>query len=82
VTSSLSRFTAYPQQGHLERLLRVFRYLKKGPNRRIVVDSWGPIYKGWQDSLDMDYTKELGDQYPEAHEEIDTNAPSPLVEEI
>jgi hypothetical protein len=77
VTSSLSRFTACPRQGHLEQLLRVFGYLKKQPNLRIVVDSWEPIYKGGQDALDMDYTEELGDQYPEAHEEIDTNAPSP-----
>ncbi len=43
VTSSLSRFTACPRQGHLERLLRVSGYLKKRPNRRIVVDSQEPI---------------------------------------
>jgi hypothetical protein len=30
----------------------------------------------------MDYTKELGDQYPEAHKEIGKNAPNPLVEEM
>jgi hypothetical protein len=42
-TSSLSRFTACPRQGHLERLLRVSGYLKKRPNRRIVVDSQEPI---------------------------------------
>jgi hypothetical protein len=82
-TSSLSRFTACPRQGHLERLLRVFGYLKnKRPNRRIVVDSREPIYKGGQGALDMDYTEELRDQYPEAHEEIVTDAPSPLVEEM
>jgi hypothetical protein len=81
-TSSLSRFTACPGQGHLERLLRVFGYLKKRPNRMIVVDSREPIYKGGQDALSMDYTEELGDQYPEAHKEIVTNAPSPLVEEM
>jgi hypothetical protein len=81
-TSSLSRFTACPRQGHLERLLRVLGYLKKRANRRIVVDSREPIYKGGQDALGMDYTDELGDQCPEAHEEIDTNAPSPLVEEM
>jgi hypothetical protein len=81
-TSSLSRFTACPRQGHLERLLRVSGYLKKRPNRRIVVDSREPIYDGGQDALNMDYTEELGDQYPEAHEEIATNAPSPLVKEM
>jgi hypothetical protein len=30
----------------------------------------------------MDYTEELGSLYPEAHEEVDTNAPVPLVEEM
>jgi hypothetical protein len=79
-TTSLSRFTACPWQGHLEPLFRVFGYLKKQPNQRIVVDSWEPIYEGGQDALDMDYTEELGDQYREAHKEIDTNAPNPLVE--
>jgi hypothetical protein len=62
-TSSLSRFTACPRQGHLERLFRVFGYLKKRPNRRIVVDYREPIYEGGQDALDMDYNEELGDHY-------------------
>jgi hypothetical protein len=80
--SSLSRFRACPWQGHIKRLFRVFRYLKKRPNWRIVVNSWERIYEGGQDALDMDYTKELGDLYLETHEEIDTNAPVPLVEEM
>jgi hypothetical protein len=80
-TSSLSRFTACPWQGHLKPLFRIFGYFKKRPNRRVVVHSWEPIYEGGQDSLDMDYTMELGDLYPEAHEEIGTNAPVPLVKE-
>jgi hypothetical protein len=63
-------------------LLWVFGYLKKGANRRIPVDSWEPIYEGGQDALNMDYTKELGDQYPDDHEEIDTDTASPLVKEI
>jgi hypothetical protein len=78
----LSRFTACPRQGHLGLFLRVFRHFKKRPNRRIVVDSWEPFYEGGQDALDMDYAKELGDQYADAHEEIATDAPSPLVEEM
>jgi hypothetical protein len=81
-TSSLSRFTACPRKGHLERLLRVFGYLKKRPNRRIVVDSRDPIYEGGEDSLSRDFTKELGDQYPGAFEEIDANLPKPLIDEI
>jgi hypothetical protein len=81
-TSSLSRFTACPQKGHLERLLRVFGYLKKRPNWRIVVDSRDPIYKGGEDSLSRAFTKELGNQYPGAFEEINANLPKPLINKI
>jgi hypothetical protein len=81
-TSSLSRFTACPQKGHLERLLRVFGYLKKQPNWQIVVDSQDPIYKGGEDSLSQDFTKELGDQYPRALKEINANLPKPLINKI
>jgi hypothetical protein len=81
-TSSLSRFTACPRKGHLERLLRVFGFLKKRPNWRIVVDSQDPIYEGGEDLLSRDFTKELGDQYPGAFEEIDANLPKPLINEI
>ncbi|KAI2492903.1 Reverse transcriptase (RNA-dependent DNA polymerase) [Fragilaria crotonensis] len=37
--SSLSRFSASPRQQHLELALHLFGYLKKNPNRRIVLDS-------------------------------------------
>ena len=37
--SSLSRFSACPREGHLNRVLRVFGNLKKNKNRRIIVDS-------------------------------------------
>jgi hypothetical protein len=81
-TSSLSRFTACPRKGHLERLLRVFGYLKKRPNRRIVVDSQDPIYKGGEDSLSRDFTKKSGNQYPGALKEINANLPKPLIDKI
>ena len=42
-TSSLARFSSCPRKGHLERALRVFGYLKKYPNKRIVLDSRDPI---------------------------------------
>ena len=66
--SSLSRFTAAPRKGHMKRALRVFGYLKKRPNRRIVVDSRDPILRGGEDSLSVDFTKVLGKQYPDARE--------------
>ena len=81
-TSSLSRFTAAPRKGHMTRALRVFGYLKKRPNRRIVVDSRDPILRGGEDSLSVDFTKELGKQYPDAKEDIDVNLPKSLIGEI
>jgi hypothetical protein len=81
-TSSLSRFTACPREGHLDRALRVFGYLKKRPNRRVVVDSRDPIYRGGEDAVDLDFTKVLADNYPDAVEEIDVNLPKPLIDEM
>ena len=45
-TSSLARFAHCPRKGHLDHILRVFGYLKKYPNKRIVVDSHDPIVTG------------------------------------
>lgn len=81
-TSSLSRFTACPRKGHLDRVLRVFGYLKKNKNRRIVVDSRDPILQGGTDALEKDYTKIFEDTYPEAAEEVDVDVPTPLIDEM
>ena len=45
-TTSLVRFAYCPRKGHLERALRVFGYLNKYPNKRVVFDSWYPIIIG------------------------------------
>ena len=80
--SSLSRFNACPREGHLNRFLRVFGYLKKTKNRRIIVDSEDPIYVGGEDAMNLDFTQIFNEQYPDAKEEIDVNLPPPLIDEI
>ena len=45
-TSLLSCFTACPQKGHWDCVLRIFGYLKKHRNWRIVIDSRDPICVG------------------------------------
>ena len=45
-TSSLAPFASCPRKGHLDRALRVFGYLKRYLNKRIVVDSRNPITTG------------------------------------
>ena len=62
-TSSISRFSACPREGHLARSLRVFGFLKKLPNRRFVVNSRDPILRGGEEELGKDFTKELGALY-------------------
>jgi hypothetical protein len=82
-TMSLSRFSACPQKGHLERALEVFGYLKKRPNRRICVDSRDPILQGFEKEPEKDFSKSLGMEYPESLEEIDSNLPPPpLIDKI
>ena len=82
VTTSLSRFTACPREGHLERVLRVFGFLKKRSNRRFKIDSSEPIIEGGQEALDRDFVEEFKNNYPEASEEIDAKLPVPLFDEI
>ena len=81
-TSSLSRFTACPRKGHLERVLRVFGYLAKRPNRRIIIDSRSPNIEDPGGELNKDYTEILAGHYPDAAEEVDENVPKPLIDEI
>ena len=80
--TSLTRFTACPREGHMDRAMRVFGYLKKYSNRRIVVDSRDPILEGGKDALEKDYTKIFKDNYPDSTEEIDAKIPIPLIDEL
>ena len=81
-TMSLSRFSACPRMGHLDRALKVFGYLKKRPNRRICVDSRDPRFQGFESELEKDFSKSLCEDYPEASEEIDAKLPTPKISEI
>lgn len=80
--TSLSKFSASPQKGHLSRLLRIFGYLKKYKNRRIVVNSNVPIVIGGKDVLELNFQDLLKSEFPDAIEEIDCKVPKPLVEEM
>ena len=81
-TASLSRFSACPRKGHLERALRVFGYLKKRRSSRYVVDSRDPTYHGGEEARAVDFGEIFKRQYPNAKEEIDRNVPPPLVDEM
>ena len=81
-TASLSRFTACPRKGHMDRVIRVFGYLKKYRNRRIVIDSRDPIRLGGKDALGLDFVELFKNTYPDASEEIDSKVPEPLIDEL
>ena len=81
-TASLSQFTACPRKGHRDRAFRIFGYLKKYKNRRIVVDSRDPIRVGGKDALNIDYEKMFEETYPDAAEEIDIKCPETRVDEL
>ena len=81
-TVSMSRFLAVPRKGHLERVLRIFRYLKKRMNRRIIVDSRDIIVEEGAEQLLKDFRALFEEFYPDAYEEIDPNLPEPLMSEM
>jgi hypothetical protein len=80
--TSMSRFAACPREGHLARAYRIFGYLKKKPNRRIVVDSRDPIITGGDFEVGTKMAEALLSDYPDAREEIDAKLPKALCDEI
>ena len=81
-TSSLSSLTACPREGHRDRVLRIFGYLKKCRNRRIDIDSQNPILVGEKKALDLNFPTLFTAQYPDAAEEIDVKIPNYKVDEL
>jgi hypothetical protein len=78
-TSSLSQFSTAPREGHLSRVLRVWGYLKKYPNRAIRIDS--SPFKGKPDVKQKEVFN-FADQYSYAVEEMDKSFPKTLGEEL
>ncbi|MGH3053654.1 MAG: reverse transcriptase domain-containing protein, partial [Gaiellaceae bacterium] len=70
--SSLSRFLACPREGHMDRILKVFGYLKKFPNREICCNPAVQDYSQYKET-DCDWLQE----YPDAVEEIPVDKPEP-----
>ena len=72
--SSLSRFSAAPRESNLALTLHLFGYLKKNPNRRIVLDS-RPLLV--DDGLrTSSFHPDFLDDYPDAKEDVGTDFPT------
>jgi uncharacterized protein (DUF2249 family) len=79
--SSMSRFCISPREGHLQRVFRIFGYLKKYPNKAIgIVDKDPVINRNELEEFHNSYDFE--DQYAYAYEEIDERFPEPLGKEL
>jgi hypothetical protein len=78
--SSLSRFSAAPRVHHLDLVFHLFGYLKKNPNRRIVIDSRPLVVDAelQTDSFHPDFIED----YPDATEDIDEALPTPYSREL
>lgn len=71
--SSLSRFSAAPREHHLELAYYLFGYLKKNPNRRIVVDSRPLLVDA--ELRSASFHPDFLEDYPDAHEDVSTDFP-------
>ncbi|MEM7375804.1 MAG: Ty1/Copia family ribonuclease HI, partial [Bacteroidota bacterium] len=70
-TQSLSRFSMAPRVGHLDRMLRVFSYLKTRPNGRIICDTTYPDHSKYETT----HYENWQDVYPDAEEELPPDMP-------
>ena len=78
--SLLSRFSSAPPEYHLELAIYLFGYLKKHPNRWIVLDLQPLLIDDElrTDSFHPDFLKD----YPDAHEEISADVPTAYGREL
>ena len=77
--SSLSRFCSSPREGHYKRVLRLWGYLQKYPDKSICFDARKPMYNIKEfEQLKPDFE----DQYRYASEEIDPRFPEALHKEL
>ena len=66
----------------MKRSLQVFGYLNEYNNRRIFVDQNNPKTQGGGIEINKDLTKELNNEYTYYSENIDSNLPDPLFDEM
>jgi hypothetical protein len=78
----LSTFSAAPRRKHLERVYHLIGYLRKYPDRWIMIDSSKPGCVEGKEQYPEAKQREMHENYPEVVEEIDPKAPKPKGKEI
>jgi hypothetical protein len=76
--NSVSRFRLAPRKGHLERLKRMYGYIKSTKQGAIRIRVDQPDYDRYPD-MEFDWTESI---YKDAKEEIPVDAPEPLGNEV
>ena len=71
---SLARFCMAPRLGHLERMKKLFGYLKHRPNGKILCDTSYPDHSQYQTPEEQNWD----DFYPDAEEELPPDMPKPM----
>jgi len=77
--SSLSRFCSCPREGHYQRMIRLWGYLKKYPDKSIAIDARDPIYAPEHGA---ELKPDFADQYSYATDAFDERFPEPLGKEL
>jgi len=80
-TSSLSRFNINPRENHLKLTLHMFGYLKKFPNKRILIDS-RPLIFDDEDLLKESFHLDFLEDYADAEEDTDFDFPQSYGKEL
>jgi hypothetical protein len=80
--SVLSAFSAAPRKGHLERVYHLIGYLRKFPEKWIIIDSSDPGCVPGEEPEPYLKQAELKELYPDVVEDIDPKAPPPKGKEL
>ena len=77
----MSYFVACSRQGHTNKVLSIFGYIKNYPNRRVhrrvrIVSRELIVADRAEGNLDIDLSKKLQEQYPDANERKNGNLPT------
>ena len=78
--SLLSRFSTAPCAGHLQLAIYMFGYLKKHPNRNLVIDSGSLIVP--EEFKSSTFHPDFLEDYPDAQEELDPTMPEAFGSEL
>jgi hypothetical protein len=73
-TNTLACYAQSPRQGHHDRALRIFGYLKHNPKAMLFFDPTDPT----MDGINFEKNQDWKDIYPEAQEHIPDKIPEPM----